>query len=141
MMQELDIFEIVETLKQKELEHLTKEVDYLEIKSQKAKLEKEKVLIEEAYNSKIAFEKDLKNTEQRKAKLYQLLQQDIAYQDLVNKLETLEEQLLQALIELKKAKIEVNYYQNLLVMIKTTVDAQKTEVFEEFTKALKTVNN
>ena len=103
-MTELDIFKLVEDLKQKELEHLAKEVEYFELKQHKAKLEKEKTFIEEAYSSKVAFDKELKNAEQRKAKLFELLKEDVAYQQILEKLDNLEQQLTQALIQLKKSK-------------------------------------
>ncbi|WP_456382595.1 hypothetical protein [Persephonella sp.] len=107
------IYELIERIRRQQLEILDLEKQLADLKKEQAEIQKLKRDIELEVQKEVAFDKELKNDKQRQAKAKELLDSNDRYLSLLEQEKKIEEGVSNAIYEIKRMNIELDYLKRL----------------------------
>jgi len=122
------IFELIEKIKNKQLEILELEKNLADKKKDLAEIQKVKRNIELDIQKQVAFDKELKNDKQRQAKAKELADTNEQYLGLLEAETLTEGQISDLIYAIKKENIELEYLKRLYEIEKIRKEREAKEV-------------
>ncbi len=124
------IFELIEKIKNKQLQILELERELHYLKESKAMKEREKKDIEASVWNEVVFDKELKNEAQRRARYQQKLEEWGAYLGILDRIAELDKKISDLIYAIKKENIELEFLKRLYEIEKIRKEKTK-ELIEE----------
>ena len=122
------IFELIEKIKNKQLEILELEKNLADKKKDLAEIQKVKRNIELDIQKQVAFDKELKNDKQRQAKAKELADTNEQYLGLLEAETLTEGQISDLIYSIKKENIELEFLKRLYEIEKIRKEKESKEV-------------
>ena len=122
------IFELIEKIKNKQLQILELERELFYLKEVKADKERDKKDMEATVWNEVVFDKELKNEAQRKARYQQKLEEWDAYLGTLDRIAELDKKISDLIYAIKKENIELEFLKRLYEIEKIRKEREAKEV-------------
>ncbi len=122
------IFELIEKIKNKQLQILELERELFYLKEVKADKERDKKDMEATVWNEVVFDKELKNEAQRKARYQQKLEEWDAYLGTLDRIAELDKKISELVYNIKKENIELEFLKRLYEIEKIRKEREAKEV-------------
>ena len=120
------IFELIEKIKNKQLQILELERELFYLKEVKADKERDKKDMEATVWNEVVFDKELKNEAQRKARYQQKLEEWDAYLGTLDRIAELDKKISELVYNIKKENIELEFLRRLYEIEKIRKEKEET---------------